>query len=338
MPTKRSAKSTKDNTKKREITEKERIESTAILQKMFKRVKDICDENAPVLVREGNIRAKDEGKGAYVCIVHESDDYWKDDWQAVLDYRSRDYLLKNGFYSTTKCAEKVQLHNPETQFVLLILAKLKNELSGNYCQTFTVHYHSKEVLEAAKKENPSMAESKVSTTYTMDGPVEEKPKEGEEKKDESKPDGPNSIFGEQMVGVCLTCGVAETRVPLKSCSGCKLAFYCSVECQKDDWKRSHKRYCEKIKQMSIEYEQHVKVNGDQHGTVVPDFKTFMESFTTKFSEFPNATVKHKVVSEKSADGTKILADYLDTMLKIRKNIDSSDKKEQEKSEESEKKA
>jgi len=38
---------------------------------------------------------------------------------------------------------------------------------------------------------------------------------------------------------CYWCGV---HVPLKSCSGCRSAFYCSVDCQRFDWRR-HKSMC-----------------------------------------------------------------------------------------------
>merc|ERR1712020_661044 len=45
--------------------------------------------------------------------------------------------------------------------------------------------------------------------------------------------------------VCANCNVAEnTR---KSCGRCKSVTYCSVDCQKEDWKR-HKPACRKLRE------------------------------------------------------------------------------------------
>jgi len=42
---------------------------------------------------------------------------------------------------------------------------------------------------------------------------------------------------------CFTCGtVAPPKTNLKGCGACHAAFYCSVECQKKDWKK-HKQVC-----------------------------------------------------------------------------------------------
>jgi hypothetical protein len=42
---------------------------------------------------------------------------------------------------------------------------------------------------------------------------------------------------------CFTCGtVAPPKTNLKGCGACHAAFYCSIECQKKDWKK-HKHLC-----------------------------------------------------------------------------------------------
>ena len=43
---------------------------------------------------------------------------------------------------------------------------------------------------------------------------------------------------------CGQCGVwqSDTERKLERCSGCKLVYYCSRECQKRDWKE-HKAHC-----------------------------------------------------------------------------------------------
>jgi hypothetical protein len=45
--------------------------------------------------------------------------------------------------------------------------------------------------------------------------------------------------------VCHTCAMkASVENPLKLCSKCKKVYYCSRECQLDDWKKGHKEQCQ----------------------------------------------------------------------------------------------
>mmetsp|Transcript_5810 Transcript_5810/g.8719 ORF Transcript_5810/g.8719 Transcript_5810/m.8719 type:complete len:406 (+) Transcript_5810:58-1275(+) len=47
---------------------------------------------------------------------------------------------------------------------------------------------------------------------------------------------------------CVNCGISEdtsTKGKLMQCSRCKLAYYCSKECQRADWKK-HKVFCKKV--------------------------------------------------------------------------------------------
>jgi hypothetical protein len=44
--------------------------------------------------------------------------------------------------------------------------------------------------------------------------------------------------------LCFSCW--NTSSKLSRCVACKRVSYCSVECQKRDWKRSHKRICKKL--------------------------------------------------------------------------------------------
>ena len=46
---------------------------------------------------------------------------------------------------------------------------------------------------------------------------------------------------------CATCGKHQTQLQLKKCGRCKAVFYCSVACQKNDWKQ-HKTECKKLSQ------------------------------------------------------------------------------------------
>lgn len=51
--------------------------------------------------------------------------------------------------------------------------------------------------------------------------------------------GRNIRFG-QVKTYCVKCGKFLEKV--KKCSRCKIAFYCSRECQKEDWSE-HKKHC-----------------------------------------------------------------------------------------------
>ena len=42
--------------------------------------------------------------------------------------------------------------------------------------------------------------------------------------------------------ICLTCFYCESKLKLKNCNKCKIALYCSKECQIADWK-NHKKDC-----------------------------------------------------------------------------------------------
>ena len=42
----------------------------------------------------------------------------------------------------------------------------------------------------------------------------------------------------------IKCTICEKTTNLKLCSICTLTFYCSIECQKQDWSK-HKKFCKK---------------------------------------------------------------------------------------------
>ena len=52
-------------------------------------------------------------------------------------------------------------------------------------------------------------------------------------------------------GICASCRKPSTAgEKLKTCSACKVAQYCSVDCQRKDFKESHKKHCSALKFMS----------------------------------------------------------------------------------------
>jgi len=52
-------------------------------------------------------------------------------------------------------------------------------------------------------------------------------------------------------GICASCRKTPTAgEKLKTCSACKVAQYCSIDCQRKDFKESHKRHCSALKGLS----------------------------------------------------------------------------------------
>ncbi|KAI9048174.1 hypothetical protein LZ554_007969 [Drepanopeziza brunnea f. sp. 'monogermtubi'] len=57
----------------------------------------------------------------------------------------------------------------------------------------------------------------------------------------------SSSEAESSPAACATCHRTQSELPapLKHCAKCKKTPYCSVECQKADWKTAHKKVCGK---------------------------------------------------------------------------------------------
>ena len=47
---------------------------------------------------------------------------------------------------------------------------------------------------------------------------------------------------------CAHCGCPEGSIKYKFCSACKKRYYCSVDCQKEDWKSKHKSECKQLRE------------------------------------------------------------------------------------------
>jgi len=54
-----------------------------------------------------------------------------------------------------------------------------------------------------------------------------------------------------MPRVCRICRIGEKNKHLKKCKRCKVLYYCSEECQKEDWRR-HKKECGKFEIIKLE--------------------------------------------------------------------------------------
>ena len=57
----------------------------------------------------------------------------------------------------------------------------------------------------------------------------------------SWPHGP-SLLG----AACVVCGAHGANTTLRRCSRCRTSYYCSTECQQQDWP-THKLECVKVK-------------------------------------------------------------------------------------------
>jgi hypothetical protein len=57
-------------------------------------------------------------------------------------------------------------------------------------------------------------------------------------------------------GTCWDCGAKSCNdgSMLLRCAKCKMAQYCSAECQKRDWKNSHKQLCPQLTEESVQLE------------------------------------------------------------------------------------
>ena len=51
------------------------------------------------------------------------------------------------------------------------------------------------------------------------------------------------LQGIMTTKVCMNANCMATGVGFKACCKCKLAYYCSKECQTDHWKAVHKKEC-----------------------------------------------------------------------------------------------
>lgn len=46
---------------------------------------------------------------------------------------------------------------------------------------------------------------------------------------------------------CAHCGCPEGHIKHKICSACKKRYYCSIDCQREDWKNKHKKECKELR-------------------------------------------------------------------------------------------
>jgi len=79
------------------------------------------------------------------------------------------------------------------------------------------------------------------------------------------------------VNKCDSCGkVASATIRLKRCSACKRKMYCSVKCQKQDWKDGHKDVCRTLQSF-----QRALDNATFRGPDDPFWVSFLDQATVE---------------------------------------------------------
>jgi len=54
--------------------------------------------------------------------------------------------------------------------------------------------------------------------------------------------------------ICANCHREDEDLVLK-CGACRVVYYCDVDCQKRDWSKSHKKYCQLLNRVYIDIEK-----------------------------------------------------------------------------------
>lgn len=55
------------------------------------------------------------------------------------------------------------------------------------------------------------------------------------------------MYAQKLKRSCYNCFKSSSTEDYMKCSGCKITYYCSSECQKEHWEKEHKLQCKKLK-------------------------------------------------------------------------------------------
>lgn len=269
------------------------------IDKVFARIDYIVKKQAGVILNHA-IKSENS-KGVYRVHVHEKDkeNIFNDDFRITIDYIPDETLMREGFYSINGLKNRVDNYDYKTQIVMCYtMYKV-----GGYSPTFNT------LLTRPKSVVPPKETPVETVPPKAKVPRQDEGLTGDELNEALDSMGikiPDRIPLPISSSFCANCNTTENKS--LRCTGCNIIFYCSRECQKEDWKL-HKNECGKLAKMSKEAKETAEKGGNQLSSDM--FKAFMESFKPTF---PNT--KAKVVTEHVVRDSEV-----DPMSKLLRNIE-----------------
>lgn len=124
----------------------------------------------------------------------------------------------------------------------------------------------------------------------------------------------NDLMAQNEPPCCFSCGYSNPSQVQTRCANCKLAKYCSKECQSYSWKESHKRLCEqnetllRIAALSLlPFEDFFTFKNDEKMTLPP----FRQSKLKKISKTSSMGINGKENENKENCGVQDLSQMLE---------------------------
>jgi hypothetical protein len=92
--------------------------------------------------------------------------------------------------------------------------------------------------------------------------------------------GRDDQYQPDAIDATLCCGCGNPH-DLKACSACRCAHYCSVACQKSEWKAFHKKQCPKEKVRFETWQKEERTDKPDPNRFVDGGLDFLKKFDPK---------------------------------------------------------